>query len=123
MRASKNARTFRLEQAALSDRRCALAQIPAVDFNIAVFGKWPTTQLALNDHLKPRPLKVESRNTPFGRRTLIEEPLEDTPTNPCCTLIGVEQHGELDAIALVVPPGILGELEELWSLIPLIRQA
>jgi hypothetical protein len=53
MRASKNARTFCPEQAALAERRRPLAQISPRDLDIAGLGQLPPTQLALHDYLEP----------------------------------------------------------------------
>jgi hypothetical protein len=46
---------------------------------ITVLGQLPTPQLALNDHLEPRPLKMERLHAPLRHRQLVEEALEDAP--------------------------------------------
>jgi hypothetical protein len=46
-----------------------------------------------------------------------EEALEDPPADPDDAFIRAEQHGELDAIRLVVPAGILWELEKHCGLL------
>jgi hypothetical protein len=101
-----------LKQAALADRWRPLAQITPGDLDVAILGKLPATQLALYDHLEPGTLEMKSLHAPLRCRALIEQPLEDAPANPRSALVGSEQHGELNAIAVVVPARVLGKLEK-----------
>jgi hypothetical protein len=80
------------EQATLADRRCLLAQIASGDLDIAGLGQLPPTQLPLDDYLEPSPLEMECLHTPRWRRTLIEEPLEDSAGNPHGTLVRGIMH-------------------------------
>src|SRR6202035_3975678 len=51
-------------------------------------------------------------NASMHRRTLIEEPLEDATRYPDRAFVGAENHGELDAVALVIPGRVFGKLEK-----------
>jgi hypothetical protein len=92
------------EEVVLADRRRPLAQITSGDLDVAVLGQLPATQLTLRDHLEPCALKVECLDAPLGRRTLIEEPLEDPTSDPDTALIGTEDDAEFDGVALMPRP-------------------
>jgi len=111
MRASKNARTACLKQAALTDRRRSLTEIVPGDLDIAGLGQLPP-QLTLRNHLEPSALEMLRLDATFGRRTLVQEALEDPTSNPHSALIGAEDNTELDGAALVVPAGIFGKLKK-----------
>jgi hypothetical protein len=48
----------------------------------------------------------------LGGRTLVEQPLEHAPTDLGRAFVWVQQHGEVDAITLVVPSGVFWEFEK-----------
>jgi hypothetical protein len=89
-----------------------LPQIPPRDFDVAVFGKLPPTQLALDDHLEPGALEMKRLHAPLRCRALIEEPLEDTAGDLHGALVGTEDNAKFDAIPLVAPSAVFWELEK-----------
>jgi hypothetical protein len=82
------------------------------DLDIAGLGQLSPPQLPLRNHLEPGALEMVCLDAPFGRRTLVQEALEDPTSNPHCALIGAEDNSELDSIPIVVPAGIFGKLEK-----------
>jgi len=63
---------------------------------------------------------MERLDAPLRRRTLIEQPLEDAARYPDRAFVGAENHGELDAVALVIPGRVFGKLEK--SALPDLRR-
>src|SRR5215813_12438647 len=97
---------------ALSRRSDFLTQIMTRDLHIAILRQLPAAQLALGDQLESRALEVERRQAQLRCRALIQEVLEDPPTDPCGALIRTENCAEFQGIAVVVPSSIVGKLEK-----------
>jgi hypothetical protein len=92
---------------------CSLTQVAPGYFDITIHRKLPPTKLRLCNHLKPGPLEMKRLNASLWRRALIEEPVEDPAAgDPDSALVGAEDHGELNAVAVLIPARILWELEE-----------
>src|SRR4051812_32703252 len=97
---------------ALSRRSDFLTEITTRNLHIAILRQLPTAQLALGDQLESRALAVERPHAPLRRRALIQEVLEDPPTDPGGALTRTENCAEFHGIAVVVPSSIVGKLEK-----------
>jgi hypothetical protein len=112
MRASKNARTTHLEQAALAGWRSFLPQVAAGDLDIAIGCQLATPQLALDNQLKPCPLKMECLGAPLRRWALIEKRLEHASANPDGALVWPEDHRKFYGLAVAIPASVFWKLEK-----------
>ena len=92
---------------ALSRRSDFLTQITTRNLHVAILRQLPAAQLALGDQLKSRALEVERLHAPLWRRALIQEALEDPPTDPEGALIRTEDCAEFHGIPVVVPSSIV----------------
>jgi hypothetical protein len=78
------------ERIAPSIRRILFAEITAGDLDTAIISQLPAAQLALDDKLKPGPLEMQRLQASFGRRRLIEQPLE-RPGDPDGALVWAQE--------------------------------
>ena len=95
-----------------------LSQITADDFDVAVVGQLPATNLPLGKEFEPGPAKVVGFDAPLGCRGLIEQGLEYAPADAHDAFIFADADPELDCGAIGVPTGIWGKPEEHCDLLP-----
>src|SRR5436190_2107304 len=82
--------------------RLAFAQIAPGDLAVAVLGQLSPSQLPFDRQLEAGPLEMEGFEATLRCRGLIEQSLEDPPSNADRALVLAEQHAELDRIPVVV---------------------
>jgi hypothetical protein len=75
----------------------ALAQISTRDFDVAIVGQLPATDLPLGDEFEPGPVKMVGFEATLRRRGLVEQDLEDASRNPNDPLILAHADAKDDA--------------------------
>jgi hypothetical protein len=92
-------------------------EISAGDFDVAVLGQLPATDLPLRDEFEPGPMKIIGFQAPFRCRGLVKKRLEYAPTGTHDAFILTYADAELDGGPFGVPVRIRGKTEEHCDLL------